>query len=213
MFSVLTTMPELAGLIREYFVEITERGLFPVVYADQLDDLIIDITQEILYYFANVIYKNLEKKIPLKEVIANLKDYYMKSTNPERYKFSADLENLEISLTTSIKTHLDSMDKLTKESKEDIYKELIEAILKIIETGFNIPTYFYDTEFRLANKLDQTDYNVRYVVDFHIYDEQFNRLKYVFESYGFVIDVKSMDRVLKYTFNNQLLYKRFLALN
>lgn len=138
-FSTVTSLPETALIFRKYFEETTIRGLFPTVFDSELNDLILELCDDLLTFFSKVIYRYLVQNISLNEIMPNVKEYYYKSVNPDNYKFSAELEPLMNSCINKIYTHLNNMKELNPKSKEEIYYELLETILVMVQNGLMFP--------------------------------------------------------------------------
>jgi hypothetical protein len=195
------------------FEKITSRGFLPLVYKLELEDLIIDICYQTLFYFAQVVYKTLAQKLPLKEAVANLNAYYKTAVDPDSYTFSDDLELLEENLQQTLVTRLNNMDQLNGTTKEMVFYEMFEVILSFVRKGLMIPTFYYDAIWREASEFDMRDFRVRYAVDLYLYESDGSVSKKPLESYGIVVRDDKMEKIVKNSFQNEELYKRFIQLD
>jgi hypothetical protein len=212
-FSTMTTLPNVSPLVWMNFEKITSRGFLPLVYKLELEDLIIDICYQTLFYFAQVVYKTLAQKLPLKEAVANLNAYYKTAVDPDSYTFSDDLELLEENLQQTLVTRLNNMDQLNGTTKEMVFYEMFEVILSFVRKGLMIPTFYYDAIWREASEFDMRDFRVRYAVDLYLYESDGSVSKKPLESYGIVVRDDKMEKIVKNSFQNEELYKRFIQLD
>jgi len=212
-FSTITTLPNLSPLLLTEFTNITTCGFLPIVYKKEFEDLIIELTFQVLFYFSKLVYEYLEKETPLTEIIGNLIAYYAQTVNPDSFKFSLDLENLESLIKEVLINQIKTMTMLSKKNKEILLYELIEVVLRFIQSGFTLPSFYYFTKIRNASEFDKNEYRIKYVCDLYLYDELGRKGKTVFESYGFVVNEDALEKILKEAFGNAQLYNKFISLD
>lgn len=214
-FSTITSIHFLAKVIWEMFKEQTSRKFvhYNFVYGSELEDMVLALSYEILFFFANIVYKSVDEEKNFNYIVDTVTEYYVRTTSSKNSKFSPDMEELEEKLNGIFEEHLNKMDKLTDKTKDDLLIEFIHIILSLVESSLTMPEFFYKLKLREASDFDMQDYRVRYALDLNMYMENGTISPNILESYGFVITEKSMREILENSFMNKFLFNRFIELD
>ncbi len=214
-FSSITSIHFLSKIIWELFKEKTSRSFvhYRFVYGRELEDLVLELSFETLFFFAKTIYRSVNEEFNFNYVIDTVTEYYIKTTVADSFKFSGDMEQLEETLNEVFDKHFNKMDQLTDETKDDLLVEFVHIILAFIESGLAFPEYFYEIKYREASDFDKQDYRVQYAFDLYNYMDNGMISPNILESYGFIITDDSMRTALEESFLNEHLLKRFLELD
>jgi hypothetical protein len=211
--SALVDMPGLSLFILRNFNDITERGFFPVVFRKELEAMILEVTFELLYFSAKLIYQPLKAHVPLSEAVATSIKYYSEYINVDTYRFPSDFEPFELLITEVLKTNLDECKELTAKTKEIIFYEFIQIILTFIQAGLNFPQAYYEVKFREPIEFDRRDFQAQNVADVYLYMENGMKLPKPFESYSIQVADENMQEIISYALQNDHLYRRFINLS
>lgn len=214
-FSMITSIQVLDNVFWKSFTEITSYGFIhrTSMYEKELETLMSELNNKMLIYFAKMIYKSLTKDSVLNDVVENLKEYFTETSDPNLYYLPDELDELEVSLYSQIRTNLDAMTLLNKKTKDSVFNEFVQIIMEIIDTGLAFPQFYYKVDLREASEVDKTTYRIDYAADVYVLDELGKPITEKYESYAFVVAEDNMEEILKFTFNNDNLFNRFISLD
>lgn len=213
MFSVITSISTLAPFIKKNFVEETTRGFLPIIYEEEIDQMIMEISDELIYNFAKQVYSSIKGDIPILEPLSTLKKYYSQNVDFKAYQIPDNLNELDIKLRKIIIDSLSKIKDLSPKTQEETMYEILEIVYMCIQMGLVFPDYYYDIKMRTPNELDKQDYQVRVVLDLFNYNDRGVRDEEVFESYGVIVDEESIIDILNKSFNSDLLTTKLISLN
>ncbi|HEX9804112.1 MAG TPA: hypothetical protein VGA67_00355 [Candidatus Dojkabacteria bacterium] len=212
LFSTMTSLIFLANVAWKSFTEVTTRGIATKswVYGSELEELIVDLSKILNTFFAKKVYAQHTEDRPLQESIDNVMDYYAKYVNPDRYQLPKEMDEVEAEMDKLIKERLDSFRELSNQTKQNIYLEIVQTFLHMIDKGLGMPEFFHKVILRESNEFDRQDYRINYAADIYLIAPDGSTSKNNYETYGFILSDDSMEKVLKEAFNNDLLYEKFI---